>query len=866
MLAGWDLTSATCDDQSPVDAISLQPGETVTCTFTNTKRGHIIIEKQTLPDGSEQSFGFDASYDEGGFSLTDGQQNDSGALAPGTYTVDEIVPTGWDLTSIVCDDENSGPDGSLYVSLEPGETVTCVFTNTQRGTIIVEKQTSPDGAQDDFTFSGDAAGAISDGEQIVVGNLIPGEYTSTEADPGVNWDLGAIRCDDANSTGSVGTRTATFNLEPGETVTCVFTNVQRGTITIIKDAIPDDPQDFGFTATGSGLSSFSLDDDADATLSNMKTFSSLLAGDYSVTESAVGGWDLTGLDCEVAGGSTALTEGATASLHLATGGSITCVYENTKRGSITVVKDAQPNAAQDFGFTTIGSGLSSFSLDDDADGTLSNTRTFGNLVSGAYSVTESPTTGWDLTGISCDSEGATTEGRTASIDLQPGEDVICTYTNEQPFIDLVKTAGDAADGGTYTTLAGPVTYTYLVTNDGELTLSDIVVTDDNGTPADSGDDFTATCPKTTLAPGESMTCTKTVTVPANRTNTAVASGHTVQGTSVSDDDQAIVVIRTPDTGIDKSHDDIDGIVGRGQTVTYSIDVTVVNGPVTNAVVSDPLPAGQTYVASSATSVPAATSTVYDATTRTLTWTWASLASGADLGYQVTIDVAAPTGTQTNTATVCVSELKDCKEDSTTVKVPDLTIVKSVVNNTTNRGTLALGGKPAVISRVGDTLKYTLTYTVTNGPVHNAVIDDVMQQAGLGTPSNISDGGTYNAATRTIHWSLGTLTTGGTLTYEIKVIAGADELSQPFKNIATIDSDETNPSSDYANAAVEPTPLAATATPRVTLPPTDTLGTGPDHGATGNGMLMVLLVLAGLATLLGFLTPAPSRVRRRGRRE
>ena len=57
-LAGWDLTGTSCSDQSPVTAISLQPGETVTCTFTNTKRGTIIVEKQTSPDGATGSFTF----------------------------------------------------------------------------------------------------------------------------------------------------------------------------------------------------------------------------------------------------------------------------------------------------------------------------------------------------------------------------------------------------------------------------------------------------------------------------------------------------------------------------------------------------------------------------------------------------------------------------------------------------------------------------------------------------------------------------------------------------------------------------------------------------------------------------------------
>jgi protein-disulfide isomerase len=40
---GWSLTSATCDDGSPVDNIDVASGETVTCTFENTKKVEIVI-------------------------------------------------------------------------------------------------------------------------------------------------------------------------------------------------------------------------------------------------------------------------------------------------------------------------------------------------------------------------------------------------------------------------------------------------------------------------------------------------------------------------------------------------------------------------------------------------------------------------------------------------------------------------------------------------------------------------------------------------------------------------------------------------------------------------------------------------------
>ncbi len=73
---------------------------------------------------------------------------------------------------------------------------------------------------------------IGDGEQIVVTNLVPGQYTSTEIVP-AGWDLVSIICDDKDehsgggdllSARVFGSDTAVFNLDAGETITCVFTN------------------------------------------------------------------------------------------------------------------------------------------------------------------------------------------------------------------------------------------------------------------------------------------------------------------------------------------------------------------------------------------------------------------------------------------------------------------------------------------------------------------------------------------------------------------------------------------------------------------------------------------------------------------
>ena len=123
----WRLLSATCDNGSDPSSIDLRAGETVTCTFVNQMNGNITVKKVIDPydDLSGTVFDFTTSYGSGAFSLVAEETNDSGWLVPGTYSVSEQVPDGWDLTSATCDD---GSDPS-NIELEAGEYVWCTFVN-----------------------------------------------------------------------------------------------------------------------------------------------------------------------------------------------------------------------------------------------------------------------------------------------------------------------------------------------------------------------------------------------------------------------------------------------------------------------------------------------------------------------------------------------------------------------------------------------------------------------------------------------------------------------------------------------------------------------------------------------------------------
>jgi uncharacterized repeat protein (TIGR01451 family) len=157
--------------------------------------------------------------------------------------------------------------------------------------IVVEKQTLPDGDPATFAFSGEVAGTIADGGRLEKANLPPGTYTVAEADPGADWSLESVVCSDTNSTGNTATRTATFDMSPGETVKCVFTNERKATKSGTKfhDLDADGARDSG--EPGLPGWTFFVDYDGDGTLDNGEpSATSGSDGAYAIGRIEPGSW------------------------------------------------------------------------------------------------------------------------------------------------------------------------------------------------------------------------------------------------------------------------------------------------------------------------------------------------------------------------------------------------------------------------------------------------------------------------------------------------------------------------------------------------------------------------------------------------
>jgi outer membrane autotransporter protein len=413
---GWELKTSYCDNGASPGSISLRVGKTVTCTFENKKiekQGSIVIIK--MAEGGNGKFDF-ASTALGNFSIQtesgSGQKSFS-SLTPGNYAVSEKVPDGWELKKSYCD--NGASPGSI--SLQAGKTITCTFENQkveEKGSITLVKNAV--GGNGTFAFTGSLVSADSSfgslttsGGSGAVGpkKLNVGSYTITESAL-AGWKLTGLKCQGGSV--AINAATATIDLKKDETVTCTYENAKDGSLTVSKTVPGGSSQGFGFSGTdpsNAGIA-FSL------ASGGSQTFTGL--GKFTITESTLAGWKLTGLTCT--GGGIADKASRKIDVDLVPGASVSCVYTNEREtGTLIVRKDAIG-----------GDGNFSFSVTGQSNFVLSKggSKTFTGLAVGSYTIEElAIPAGWDLKSASC---GKLIDNKT-TVTIADGETVTCVFTN-----------------------------------------------------------------------------------------------------------------------------------------------------------------------------------------------------------------------------------------------------------------------------------------------------------------------------------------------------------------------------------------------------------------------------------------------------
>ena len=151
----------------------------------------------------------------------------------------------------------------------------------------------------------------------------------------------------------------------------------------------------------------------------------------------------------------------------------------------------------------------------------------------------------------------------------PGDTDPSNYFGAGPAISLEKATNtvdaDVAPGPTLA-VGDAVTWTYVVTNTGNVDLDSIVLTDDI--------EGVITCPATTLAVGDSFTCTATGIATAGQyTNNADVTGIDPVGTAVSDADPSNYFGAGPGIDVEKATNTVDADVAPGPDVAVGDVVT-----------------------------------------------------------------------------------------------------------------------------------------------------------------------------------------------------------------------------------------------------------------------------------------------------
>lgn len=385
-------TTGTCT--GPADVQNESPSKcnagtaSVSGVVAVSAGAYVDITKQTLPDGSAQSFSFTAT----------------------------------------------GPAGSKVIALT-GATLTA--TSATGGSYSPATIGS---ASNSTTFT------LSDGQtaRVYINALTTAQtLTITEATT-TGWSTtAALSCSNVRGTPTVttngATRTVTAALsQTNSAAACTITNTKPPVLRVTKVSTGDVG---GFTFTGTnGWTSQTLTTTSSGVGVTGATQTLTPSVATTLTEAAAAGFRLSGISCSgMAAGGVATPDLATRSVTLdATamnpGADISCTFSNIRQRTLTVTKSLSPLAdtglfvmnANGSAGSTGGNGASASALVD-----VTSTATFGETAGSGTALANY------TSGYSCDTTPVTTGSGSAGSFTMPNANVSCTITNVRKSASLI---------------------------------------------------------------------------------------------------------------------------------------------------------------------------------------------------------------------------------------------------------------------------------------------------------------------------------------------------------------------------------------------------------------------------------------------
>ena len=710
------LSTVAC----PPGAASLAPGAQVTCTATYT------VTQADLDAGSVSNTADAEGTDPGGDTV----------ISPASTAI--LSPTANPALTVAKSASSSGGTG-----LHAGDLITYSFLITNTGNVTISDVTVDEGA---FTGTGTLsaatcpAGAASLAPAAQV--TCTATYTVTQADV----DAGRL----SNTATARGTPPPGV---PGPTVsppsTVVITQASAPALTVSKSVSPTSVSTAGqgvtysFTVTNTGNVTIAGATVSDLSFSGTGTLSAIscppgiavLAPAASVTCTAT--YTVTQADLDAGTVSnTADASGLDPVGDTITSPVSTAVLAVNANPGLAIDKSVSPTSATTAGqvltytFVVTNTGnitLNAMTIDEEAfsgTGSMSTVSCPAGAASMAPGAQVTCTATYTLTQADIDA-GSVTNTATASANTPPaipgpvtsGPSTVTMPELASPSLLLAKSVSP----NPVTAAGQTVTYTFLVTNTGNVTMKNIDI--DESAFSGTGTLSAITCPAgaASLAPGAHVSCTATYTVTQADidagvvSNTATASGQDPAGDTVASAPSTAMLSVTADPGLTlvKSASSSGGAEYHvGDVITYSFLVTNTgNVTITDVAIDDSTFSGAGPL-SPVTCPPGA----------------ASLAPGAQVTCTATYTVVqadVDAGQLSNTATA--TGTPPAGVPGPTVSPPSVVVIPQAPAPGL---TIVKSASPTSVSKVGQTVRYS--YLVTN--TGNVTIFDVTVDEGHFTGS------------------------------------------------------------------------------------------------------------------------------------
>ncbi|HET8652952.1 MAG TPA: hypothetical protein VFM13_10310, partial [Gaiellaceae bacterium] len=256
--SNWDVVYS--GDCTTGGEVTLDIGQSKSCTITNSRRPEIEVVKNLVPETDPGRFDLkigNTTYDNGGSGYGDAGTTGFQPVATGNHTVSEL---GHGTTSLAkytstvdCGTFGSSNGTSHQVTVGYGDKVTCTITNTRnKGKLTVQKDLVPstDAGRFDLKIGSTVVKTNAGDEQSGSQMLDPGTYavseaagTTTPATDLANYDR-SVECKTAGggtvvskTTLTTGSPSVDVAIDSGDDITCTITNGRLPTLKVIKHVV-----------------------------------------------------------------------------------------------------------------------------------------------------------------------------------------------------------------------------------------------------------------------------------------------------------------------------------------------------------------------------------------------------------------------------------------------------------------------------------------------------------------------------------------------------------------------------------------------------------------------------------------------------